>query len=158
MIRRPPRSTRTDTLCPSTTLCRSRDLPGLHRRSRAGPLAARSGAAARLGDGRNSRFLRSLSVPVLCRTGAALRPADDPGPGYRGGGTDPASGGDAAHARPAADDRGAVLPRLRLLRKPPAPARGGALEGRLLFQGDDASVAVSRRRIRRSDEQTTELQ
>src|SRR3546814_8271567 len=93
------------------------------RLSRAGPLAARSGAAARLGDGRNSRFLRSLSVPVLCRTGAALRPADDPGPGYRGGGIDPASGGDAAHARPAADDRGAVLPRLRLLRKPPASAR-----------------------------------
>src|SRR3546814_18817568 len=97
MLRRPPRSTRTDTLFPYTPLFRS---------------------------------------------------ADDPGPGYRGGGTDPASGGDAAHARPAADDRGAVLPRLRLLRKPPAPARGGALEGRLLFQGDDASVAVDRRRLR----------
>src|SRR3546814_13542459 len=30
MIRRPPRSTRTDTLCPYTTLFRSNNLPGAH--------------------------------------------------------------------------------------------------------------------------------
>src|SRR3546814_2922056 len=44
MIRRPPRSTRTDTLCPSTTLFRSPHRPAEQRRRRElGPLLERLG-------------------------------------------------------------------------------------------------------------------
>src|SRR3546814_9262319 len=46
MIRRPPRSTRTDTLFPYTTLFRSRTGPG-DRTARTGRTAAAAGAAAR---------------------------------------------------------------------------------------------------------------
>src|SRR3546814_10050742 len=56
MIRRPPRSTRTDTLFPYTTLFRSHE-PSLlqgrqHRRGRGGALSQRSGDGRRKGDDR----------------------------------------------------------------------------------------------------------
>src|SRR3546814_5125086 len=72
MIRRPPRSTRTDTLCPYTTLFRSRGAEK-HRRLRAGASGApvprrpaartdgpsRSTDRERLLDARRARALRS---------------------------------------------------------------------------------------------------
>src|SRR3546814_1371411 len=47
MIRRPPRSTRTDTLFPYTTLFRSRAAPGAVRRRTASPCSAMPTATAR---------------------------------------------------------------------------------------------------------------
>src|SRR3546814_6524401 len=67
MIRRPPRSTRTDTLFPYTTLFRSPE-PRLdpvdraaHRR-RGEPEAAPGGRKTSLGDGRGKDFHRSRTV------------------------------------------------------------------------------------------------
>src|SRR3546814_18359969 len=62
MIRRPPRSTRTDTLFPYTTLCRSRRRPrGVHvqRRLRRRAAAVPGGAAGKL-----SRSTRSAAFPL----------------------------------------------------------------------------------------------
>src|SRR3546814_15881259 len=76
MIRRPPRSTRTDTLCPYTTLFRSRGAEK-HRRLRAGASGApvprrpaartdgpsRSTDRERLLDARRARALRHPGTP-----------------------------------------------------------------------------------------------
>src|SRR3546814_19022098 len=79
MIRRPPRSTRTDTLCPYTTLFRShRGRPGerQHPQSRRARARGRPGSAAR-------------SLPGPARTPAAVGRGRDPrlrpppGPGRR---------------------------------------------------------------------------
>src|SRR3546814_2270511 len=71
MILRPPRSTRTDTLFPYTTLFRSRAARGLERR------AARSSLAPRRGAGADDRRARRLpgARPDRCAVRAARRGA-----------------------------------------------------------------------------------
>src|SRR3546814_10174588 len=69
MIRRPPRSTRTDTLFPYTTLFRSRAAPDVRRHRRLSPVAAR-GLARR--DRRRARH-GSDTAEVQARTPAARR-------------------------------------------------------------------------------------
>src|SRR3546814_16036133 len=59
MIRRPPRSTRTDTLFPYTTLFRSEGARGGGRRATIPPDAARPGGADPAPAGRPSRGRRS---------------------------------------------------------------------------------------------------
>src|SRR3546814_9488162 len=58
MIRRPPRSTRTDTLFPYTTLFRSR--PGCQPDCAAQPVQPCGGRGARTGTGRTGRRARRL--------------------------------------------------------------------------------------------------
>src|SRR3546814_11055296 len=84
MIRRPPRSTRTDTLSPYTTLFRSRSMQAIILLAGVLALAAfayRSGtrkALAAAGDGRGGRALHSLpsyygaSVALWCGIPALL--------------------------------------------------------------------------------------
>src|SRR3546814_8669290 len=60
MIRRPPRSTRTDTLFPYTTLVRSTWIPAIHRRRMSGTCCR----MCRYGSGRNdNRHTRSSMWP-----------------------------------------------------------------------------------------------
>src|SRR3546814_9708623 len=77
MIRRPPRSTRTDTLCPSTTLFRSLDLhrhgtrpaAALHGGQRAGELGALAELEHRLRVPRRAGFERGraqVATAVPC--------------------------------------------------------------------------------------------
>src|SRR3546814_5440014 len=71
MIRRPPRSTRTDTLCPYTTLFRSPGAAGLRPDAAAhaahrGPRRHRRGMERREGDG-----------PPPARTGAGTRRSEE---------------------------------------------------------------------------------
>src|SRR3546814_14665802 len=70
MIRRPPRSTRTDTLFPYTTLFRSGQSLRL-----AGTAAAQAGAAddGRLGEGTPGTYRTGVCVADQCRTVAARR-------------------------------------------------------------------------------------
>src|SRR3546814_4624579 len=63
MIRRPPRSTRTDTLLPYTTLFRSRGDHGRAVRVRARLLRLRAGGVPRLGAGGGRRHRRRLRLP-----------------------------------------------------------------------------------------------
>src|SRR3546814_6102658 len=67
MIRRPPRSTRTDTRCPDTTLFRSHSAAA-HRR----------GAACRRGDRHHRRGLRRLAAAG--RAGSGMMPQSTSGP------------------------------------------------------------------------------
>src|SRR3546814_15618069 len=73
MLRRPPRSTRTDTLCPATTLCRSRAIGASHVLGGADDDGAMHVTllhlAARL------RFLDRHDDDVADAGGATLRPA-----------------------------------------------------------------------------------
>src|SRR3546814_1387352 len=85
MIRRPPRSTRTDTLFPYTTLFRSH--AGAHAAkgamSAAKDLAAGSAdssfALLREGEGLRLRFVGAWTTRELARHDAALRRLDLPG-------------------------------------------------------------------------------
>src|SRR3546814_10255270 len=70
MIRRPPRSTRTDTLFPYTTLFRSRHAPGRARRGR-----RRAGAERRRQDDPSRRHLRLHPPPP--RRGAPQRRSEE---------------------------------------------------------------------------------
>src|SRR3546814_1755681 len=79
MIRRPPRSTRTDTLFPYTTLVRSGGRPGGHDRA-----APRHGAAH---HGRRGRGDGRLCGPG--RHGGGADPATRPGPAGNAGRTGP---------------------------------------------------------------------
>src|SRR3546814_16324439 len=91
MIRRPPRSTRTGTLLPYTTLCRSAGLPDLkpkhlHQLAKGGParhlLAAQSrGAVVRHVHRRDVADLLTLAIEadVLERHGDARRVTGDQG-------------------------------------------------------------------------------
>src|SRR3546814_5295598 len=69
MIRRPPRSTRTDTLFPYTTLFRSRSMAAAGWRSAALPRANRSFSAVRARSEEHTSELQSLmriSYAVFC--------------------------------------------------------------------------------------------
>src|SRR3546814_1989781 len=79
MIRRPPRSTRTDTLFPYTTLFRSPGSAGFCRRRPADSVAA------------TARALRFCAVGLLCALAACADP--QPGPDLDGSGG-PDEGGD----------------------------------------------------------------
>src|SRR3546814_18370462 len=114
MIRRPPRSTRTDTLFPYTTLFRSQVLPGrylrflldehrreerpcLHDRDRGLPERQRSGDAASAygcGEGPRSRLLALLCAICVDQAMAADGHAD-----AFGQGTAPVAGGSAPAGR-----------------------------------------------------------
>src|SRR3546814_12334005 len=120
MIRRPPRSTRTDTLFPYTTLCRS-----LHAAAELCVGARRHDHADRLLD----------QPPGVARAGQPRRAAlrllrlHDPGPGARRQRPLlPAARGAAAAARPraAARRRGSALPTI----PSPAPCPPGLAPGR----------------------------
>src|SRR3546814_2699641 len=113
MIRRPPRSTRTDTLFPYTTLCRSGDRPLAARRHL--PLAGRGldpARGARLGQGM-PRFspLCLLLAGLLLTAPLAVAPVlaqEEPAAGEAATGPD----GEAESARPAPPGRtGSPLPR-----------------------------------------------
>src|SRR3546814_17300596 len=93
MIRRPPRSTRTDTLCPYTTLFRSeQDLAlgtrldvdpddlALPRPARGCPQSARTGVAR---AGGTPRRLSREQGPRRCRGGGGLALFRAPGHGAR---------------------------------------------------------------------------
>src|SRR3546814_6430884 len=71
MIRRPPRSTRTDTLCPYTTLFRSRVLPGHLRRKTQPPVLTEVIATKQLLDEPATNFAQGQSS-VLLRVVLAL--------------------------------------------------------------------------------------
>src|SRR3546814_19541113 len=71
MIRRPPRSTRTDTLCPYTTLFRSRVLPGHLRRNTQHPVLTEVIATKQLLDEPATNFAQGQSS-VLLRVVLAL--------------------------------------------------------------------------------------
>src|SRR3546814_1769683 len=73
MLRRPPRSTRTDTLFPYTTLFRSCRRPRRERGIALRKQAPRRKKSARANDGPGDRVI-ALSLS----DGAAKRPADDP--------------------------------------------------------------------------------
>src|SRR3546814_16041190 len=119
LIRRPPRSTRTDTLCPYTTLFRSRGAGHLDRLSAVADLARLRRDDAPSGD-RSVAAARKPPIPArapACRAGICKRD--------RGGGR-----GLAAAHRPCAPAyprrarhlslwRGAAA--LRALPRPPAP-------------------------------------
>src|SRR3546814_11199691 len=87
MIRRPPRSTRTDTLFPYTTLFRSRGRAYGHRAPAPGP-ARRVGAGGGLGRPRPRVRARPPHVAVdtgagraRCRRGGSLPPYGTPAAG-----------------------------------------------------------------------------
>src|SRR3546814_18153532 len=75
MIRRPPRSTRTDTLFPYTTLSRSARLVGRPEKRRTVRNRRRAGAAGRRRDARRNGRTRIVvadvgdigDAPVICR-------------------------------------------------------------------------------------------
>src|SRR3546814_20538542 len=65
MIRRPPRSTRTDTLFPYTTLFRSlHALPGKDGRFKLGTIAARLASVGRIGCQRLKDWIKSADIPL----------------------------------------------------------------------------------------------
>src|SRR3546814_2102031 len=111
MIRRPPRSTRTDTLFPYTTLCRSHPTPRPPARPCHGPSRSRRAArAAFRADRCVCRRPRPATSPGRHRTlpwAASRRRAGPPeGPSRRGGpsgarGTTPRSIVDPRHGQPA---------------------------------------------------------
>src|SRR3546814_10672827 len=70
MIRRPPRSTRTDTLFPYTTLFRSGDSPGAQRGD--GP----SHPGRRVGDPAGCQPLRDVAGPRFVQSGGRILPDD----------------------------------------------------------------------------------
>src|SRR3546814_1961206 len=70
MMRRPPRSTRTDTLFPYTTLFRSADPPGRDRADRGRRAQRRRGLAVEAADRKSTRLelqsLMRISYAVFC--------------------------------------------------------------------------------------------
>src|SRR3546814_5268803 len=66
MIRRPPRSTRTDTLFPYTTLFRSRDAPQAHPESRATPIPCRHRSTRSEEHTSELQSLMRISYAVFC--------------------------------------------------------------------------------------------
>src|SRR3546814_9792167 len=70
MIRRPPRSTRTDTLFPYTTLFRSGHAAAAHGRSRRGDLGARGIGRRCIAAGRGGHPLRTEHAFIARRSAA----------------------------------------------------------------------------------------
>src|SRR3546814_497963 len=149
MIRPPPRSTRTDTLCPYTTLFRSRTRPVRHAARRSCPPSPRH--RDRSQAARSSRR----------RPGAGDLAGDDPGGRVSGYGVVPPARPCAPQPRPyraRTADMGAHGPRPQSGRAHPPPLRLGvpfppppatAIVLRLLDHPDaDPALAISPATIR----------
>src|SRR3546814_4284998 len=144
MLRRPPRSTRTDTLFPYTTLFRS------HQRRRERPRLRGEVAAAK---DAHAAFLQHLALDGLLQRLARLDEAGQGGIAVR------RPAGVAAEQQAAAvgdgHDHRRVAARVVLQFAARAPAEPA---GAAVFERGAADAAVAMPRLPRSEEHTSELQ